>query len=212
MKILLQESLGNIPKIHEEIFGEAFPYEKYEKKRFRNDVYLYGYYDDVLVGYTIVVDQKDKDDLYAWYGGTLPKYQGSKTTEQMFDTLVEKAKTLGRKSISVVITNEHPNMIRFAVKYGFEIVDLKKNFLESENKIYFKFTVHEPTEITISLNEIRGKIKMAELEKILVNAYRTNCTRVNLVNVRDAEDMQTVSFVISYCKGLLRKMDVKISI
>ena len=208
MKIVQIPELCDVPRLHREIFGEDFPYESYREKLKFHKVYIYVYYEDVnAIGYSLVIDQAEEKNLYAWYGGLLPAYQGNGLTSQFFDMMVEKARDFGYKSISLATTNARPNMLRLAIKYGFDIVDVKKRDTGEENKIYFKFFVHESVEeLEIALNQDGRKTPLADIERMLVRAYKSNCSKIYLTNVLYDEDIATIKYVIAYCKKFMRKI------
>lgn len=208
MKIVLEHELCEIPRLHAEIFGEDFPYESYEKKLEFHRIFIYVYYEDEkAIGYSLVIDQADEKNLYAWYGGLLPKYQGNGLTAQFFDIMHEKARELGYKSISLATTNARPNMLRLAIKYGFDIVDVKKRDTGEGNKIYFKFYVHDTVEeVEIALNQDGKKTPIADIERMLVRAYKSNCSKIHLTNVEYEDDVETIKYVIAYCKKFMRKI------
>ncbi len=206
MQIIELDSIEPITQIHEQVFGTPFPYENYKKKAMSHRLYTYAYYENkILVGYSIVIDQAEEKNLYAWYGGLLAEYQGYGTTIKFFDIMVEKAQKLHYSSISLATTNCRPNMLRLAIKYGFDIYDIKKRDFGEGNKIYFKYFLHPTCIITISLiNDDSSKLKIPELEKLLVSAYKHNCTKIVFNNILEESDIKAVIFAKRYCKKFLR--------
>lgn len=199
-----------IAKLHEAIFGKPFPDESYEKKFKEHNIYVFGYFEDeVLVGYTLVVDQQQDENLYAWYGGILPQYQAHGITAQMLDILVEKAKEFGYKSISLATTNCRPNMLRLAIKFGFDIVDIKKRDYGEGNKIYFKYYIKPESQLEIDFSDDRYNCP-AYLESVLIGALKNNCVLIRFIDVKD-ENIQAVHYVMNYCKKFIHvpKFEVK---
>lgn len=206
MQIIELDSIEPITQIHEQVFGTPFPYESYKKKSILHRLYTYAYYENkILIGYSIVIDQAEEKNLYAWYGGLLAEYQGYGTTIKFFDIMVEKAQKLQYSSISLATTNCRPNMLRLAIRYGFDIYDIKRRDFGEGNKIYFKYFLHPICSITISLiNDDNSKLKIPELEKMLVSVYKHNCTKIVLNNILEESDIKTVIFAKRYCKKFLR--------
>ncbi len=212
MQIIELNSIQPIVQIHEQIFGSPFPYESYRKKSILYRLYTYAYYENgVLVGYSIIIDQAKEKNLYAWYGGLLAEYQGYGTTVKFFDIMVEKARELHYASISLATTNCRPNMLRLAVKYGFDIYDIKKRDYGEGNKIYFKYTLYPACSITIDLRKEDGsKLQVPELEKILVSAYKHNCTKITFINIFDESDIKVLAFAKRYCEKFLRPIEFEL--
>lgn len=142
MKVKEIEDVNSVIQLHEKIFNKPFPLQSYYKKNsiYKVDIYVYEENSNLL-GYSIVVDQEKEKNFYAWYGGVLPKFQGRGITEKFFKVLIENARKKGYKSITLATTNSRPNMIRLAVKMGFEIYDLKKRNYGEGNKIYFQYKI-----------------------------------------------------------------------
>ena len=213
MQIIELDSIEPITQIHEQVFGTPFPYESYEKKSMSHKLYAYAYYEnEMLVGYSIIVDQAEEKNLYAWYGGLLAEYQGHGTTIKFFDIMVEKARKLQYSSISLATTNCRPNMLRLAVKYGFDIYDIKKRDYGEGNKIYFRYYLYPTCNIAISLiNDDGSKLKIPELEKLLVSAYKHNCIKIVFNNIIEESDIKMVIYAKRYCKKFLRPIEFELN-
>lgn len=202
-----------IAAIHEAVFNQPFPEQSYEKKANDHKIYVYGYYESTkLVGYTIVVDQHEDKNLYAWYGGLLAEYQGRGVTIKMFDVMVQKARELGYNSISLATTNRRPNMLRLAIKYGFDIVDIKKRETGEGNKVYFKYYIRPESHLEINLNEDGKKKHPVEIEPMLVNAHKNNCTLIRFVGLKDEEDQKTVNYAMHYCQKFVRVPKIEVEL
>ena len=159
--------------IHYEIFGKEFPISSYYKKSKTNMLYIFVYEEDSkLIGYSIIVDQDEKKNLYAWYGGVLPKYQGRGITQIFFDKLINFAKEKEYDSVTLATSNIRPHMLSLAIKMGFDIVDLKKRETGEGNKIYFEYKILPETTEEISLKENEKYISFVQIEEKLVSAYK----------------------------------------
>ena len=87
------QDINIIIPLHVEIFGKAFPISSYYKKCKTNKLYIFVYEEDSdLIGYSIIVDQNQEKNMYAWYGGVLPKFQGKGITQIFFENLIELAR------------------------------------------------------------------------------------------------------------------------
>lgn len=212
MRIIELNSVAPVIPIHEKVFGESFPYESYAKKLQNHSAYIYGYYiDDEIVGYSIIIGEQQEKNLYAWYGGLLPEYQGHGVTVQFFDIMCEKARELNYISISLATTNCRPNMLRLAIKYGFDICDIKKRDYGEGNKIYFKYYIHPQTSFIISLRtENNARLNISDLEKLLVTSYKNNCNRIVFNDVLDIEDKKVILYAKRYCSKFLRKIEFEL--
>lgn len=122
-----------VKTLHKEIFGKEFPINSYWKKRKFYDIYIFIYEEDLeILGYSIIVDQANLKNLYAWYGGVLPKAQGKGITDTFFDKMIELAREKEYKSVTVASYNTRPHMLRFAIKRDLIFMILKKEIMEVE--------------------------------------------------------------------------------
>ena len=142
MEIRKIEDVNSILILHNKIFRKDFPMQSYEKKRKQNELLIFIYKEaEQLIGYSIIVVQKEINNLYAWYGGVLPKYQGRGINKQFLEFLIEYARNKKFDSVTLASSNMRPHMLRLAIKLGFDIYDIKKRNFGDGNKIYFKFKI-----------------------------------------------------------------------
>lgn len=201
-----------IVPLHNLIFGQDFPYESYQKKKSLYPVYIYAYFDnEKIIGYSIIINEKDKKNLYAWYGGLLPRYQGKGVTIKFFDIIVERARVMQYNSVTLATTNCRPHMLRLAIKYGFDIYDMKKRDYGEGNKIYFVYHLLPECSIYIDLYPNNHKIKEVELEKILVASYKKNCNNIIITNIKSNDDSDVVEYCIRYCNGFIHKPKITVN-
>lgn len=195
-----------IKPLHKEIFGTEFPTSSYYKKRNKYDLYIYVYEQDCeFLGYSIIVDQADIQNLYAWYGGVLPEAQGNGITDSFFDRLIELAREKHYKSVTVASYNTRPHMLRFAIKKGFDIYDIKKREYGSGNKIYFRYLIHPPSIFEIDLIDNGRFVKPAEIEEKLVVAYKKNCQKFYFKGVYN---YKTLEYAIRYCNSFSNRPEI----
>lgn len=198
--------IEKIAPLHELVFGKEFPYESFYKKKSQYPVYIYAYFDgDFITGYSIIIDQKEDKNLYAWYGGLLPEYQGNGVTIDFFDIMIKRAKDMNYQSVTLATTNCRPHMLRLAIKYGFDIYDMKKRDYGEGNKIYFKYLILPESSIDIDIYPNLTRIKEVEVEKILVQAYKNNCQKIRITNIQSENDYKIVEYCIRYCNSFIHK-------
>lgn len=202
MVIKKVNDINDILLVHKEIFGIDFPIESYYKKLKFHEVPIFVYINqNEIIGYSIVVDEKEDKNLYAWYGGVLPEYQGKKVTKKFFDKLVDIAKEKKYLSITVATSNLRPHMLKFAISYGFDIYDVKKRYSGEGNKIYFIYNISSNKEKNMYLVRNGIYIKPVEIELDIVKAYKLN---YNILNFYGIENEKTLIYAIKYCNDLLK--------
>lgn len=198
-----------VKTLHKEIFGKEFPINSYWKKRKFYDIYIFIYEEDLeILGYSIIVDQANLKNLYAWYGGVLPKAQGKGITDTFFDKMIELAREKEYKSVTVASYNTRPHMLRFAIKKGFDIYDIKKRNYGSGSKIYFRYLLHPPSTLEINLIDNGKFIKPAEIEEKLVRSYKNNCKKIYF---KGLENYETLEYVVRYCNSFSNKPEIIIN-
>lgn len=142
MEFIKTDNIEDILDLHKQIFEFDFPIESYYKKRKAYELLIYLYIEEgECVGYSIIVDQSEIKNLYAWYGGVVPCRQGCGINSLFLDELIKEATNKKYDSVTLATTNSRPNMIILAVRKGFKIYDLKKRDYGEGNKIYFKYLI-----------------------------------------------------------------------
>lgn len=105
-------------------------------KRLKNTNYLaLGAFDGAIpvgfkVGYGL-----DKDVFYSWMGAVLPDYRQKKIAKQLAKTQEEWAKDNGYNKIRFKTRNKLRSMILFAIKNGFNIIEVETREEIGENRI-----------------------------------------------------------------------------
>lgn len=203
------QDINIIIPLHEEIFGKPFPISSYYKKCRTNKLYIFAYEEDLnLIGYSIIVDQNSERNMYAWYGGVLPKFQGKGITRIFFENLIEFAREKKYLSVTVASSNIRPHMLILAIKIGFDIYDLKKRETGEGNKIYFKYNILPPRTEGISLEYDGKEIKPVEIEEKLVRAYKNNST---LIKINYTVNIDTLIYAIKYCNSFSKRPQILIN-
>lgn len=192
--------INEIISLHQIIFGKEFPIQSFYKKKRDNEVliFLYDEYNK-KIGYSIAIAQKEEKNIYAWYGGVIPEYQGTGITKKFFEFIIEYARETNYQTITVATSNLRPHMITLAVKMGFDIYDLKKRETNEGNKIYFKYRVNPESTAVIDL---KSSLMLVEIEKKLVELYKMNTTTLILTEIQNIESL---NYIIKYCNSFIRK-------
>lgn len=197
------QDINIIMPLHEEIFGKSFPIESYYKKCKKNKLYIFVYeVNSERIGYSIIVDQNQEKNMYAWYGGVLPKFQGKGITQKFFENLIEFARKKKYASVTVASSNIRPHMLILAIKMGFDIYALKRREEGEGNKIYFMYKLFPQHTEIIPLDENGRWIKPVEIEEKLVRAYKSNSTSIKF----DYNGNESVlEYALKYCNSFSKR-------
>lgn len=187
MKVELIKEISVILPLHKQIFGKEFPMTSYVKKGKNNKFYMFIYkLEELIVGYSIIVRQEEISNLYAWYGGVLPEYQNRGINREFLEYLLCFAREKGYSSVTLASSNMRPHMLRLAIKLGFDIDDIKKRTTGDGNKIYFKYRIFPDNLQRISLKNVEeNAIYFADLERKAVEIFKSNCTKLEIVDVNE---------------------------
>ena len=197
------QDINDIIPLHLKIFGKDFPVASYYKKCITNKLYIFIYEEcSNLIGYSIIVDQNKEKNMYAWYGGVLPNYQGKGITKIFFEYLIEFAISKNYLSVTLASSNIRPHMLVLAIKMGFDIYDIKKRDLGEGNKIYFKYFLFPQHTETILLCENGRNLNPVEIEEKLVKAYKCNCIEI-IFNYTG--NSNTLIYALNYCNSFFKR-------
>ena len=160
-----------------------------------------------MIGYSIIVDQNQEKNMYAWYGGVLPKFQGKGITQIFFENLIELAREKDYLSVTVASSNIRPHMLILAIKMGFDIYELKKREGGEGNKIYFKYKLFPQHTEIILLEENGRRLKPVEIEEKLVRAYKSNSTSIKFDYTGNSN---ALIYALKYCNSFSRRPTILI--
>jgi len=76
--------------------------------------------------------------FYSWMGGVLPAYRRLGVAQQLAEAQQSWAKSQGYDSITFKTRNVHKGMLIFALKNGFNIIDVEPKSEVSANRIWLK--------------------------------------------------------------------------
>lgn len=202
------QDITPILSLHEEIFGKPFPLSSYYKKSKTNKLYIFVYEEALnLIGYSIIVDQHQEKNMYAWYGGVLPNFQGNGISKTFFENLIKLARGKNYSSVTVATSNIRPHMLILAIKMGFDIYDLKKRETGEGNKIYFRYRLFPQHTESILLERNGIWLKPVEIEENLVRAYKNNCSAIIF---KYTGNVDTLIYALKYCNSFSRRPHILI--
>lgn len=88
---------------------------------------LTAYVDDQPAGYKIGYDRYGDGSFYSWMGGVLLAYRKQGVAQELQNYMERWCKEQGYTSIKLKTRNRYKNMLRFALKNNFNILDIKKD-------------------------------------------------------------------------------------
>ena len=196
MRIKKINDLKVIQNLHKEIFGLDFSIDNFKEREKRNPILIFVYEEkNELIGYSLVIDEIEQKNYYAWYGGVKGSYQGKKSTPMCFKYLIQYARKNNYKSVSVATHNNKPHMLILAIKMGFDIYNIKIRNDENGNKIYFKYYINKENSKSIDLD----KYSFIDIEHFIVKTYKENC---NKYIIKKCSDSKKLLYFINYCFSL----------
>jgi len=94
--------------------------------------------EDELAGFKVGYDKFGNTSFYTWMGGVLPKFRKMGVAKALADFQEQYAIEEGFDSVILKTRNRHKNMLHFALKSGFEIIEVEPRVESSENRILLK--------------------------------------------------------------------------
>ncbi|MDW3211602.1 MAG: GNAT family N-acetyltransferase [Reichenbachiella sp.] len=91
-----------------------------------------------LAGFKVGYDKLGNSSFYTWMGGVLPKFRKMGVAKVLADFQEQYAIEEGFDSVILKTRNRHKNMLHFALKSGFEIIEVEPRVESSENRILLK--------------------------------------------------------------------------
>lgn len=110
------------------------------KERLLNKDYLIlvAEIENQLVGFKVGYDKFQNGTFYTWMGGVKKEYRRKGVAKALATHQEDYAKRKGYNSIFLKTRNRHKNMLVFALKLGFEIVEVLTMNSISEHRIILK--------------------------------------------------------------------------
>lgn len=120
-------------------FENHYSKESYSKRLDKSKhLILVAYVDNKLAGYKIGYDRFKDGSFYTWIGGVIPEFRKMKVAKTLAEHQEKWAKEQGFTSIILKTRNRYKNMLLFAIKNGFQIIDLKLNDNILDNRIVLR--------------------------------------------------------------------------
>ncbi|MEP3386899.1 MAG: GNAT family N-acetyltransferase [Reichenbachiella sp.] len=91
-----------------------------------------------LAGFKVGYDKFSSSSFYTWMGGVLPKFRKKGVAKALADFQEQYAIEEGFDSVILKTRNRHKNMLHFALKSGFEIIEVEPRVESSESRILLK--------------------------------------------------------------------------
>lgn len=114
-----------------------YPAEEYEKRfATASHLILAAYIDGKAAGFKAGYERESF--FYSWMGGVLPQYRQLGIAKQLADHQERWAKGQGYNSITFKTRNVHKGMLIFALKNGFNIIDVESRTDVGANRIWLK--------------------------------------------------------------------------
>ena len=229
MQIRMVKNISNIIKIHNQIFIDPFPCEKYKKKiKESNKVVVNEIWkDDILVGYVIYVKYLLEKRLHLWLGGFLPQYQGQGLLPRYIQWLKNEYKKTEYEYITSNTDNYKPNVIRMFIKLGFIIDSVEQTSYGDGRKIMFRYDIQPKRSIRLSITNncnmscffchgegvsIMERVCMTipQIENILVQCKLLGVSEITITGGEPLICKEQVRFILSYCESWMEKPYIKI--
>ena len=132
-------SIAEIVAISNQIpeLKNPYPVEEYEKRfAIAPHLILAAYVDGKAAGFKAGYEREGF--FYSWMGGVLPAYRQLGIAKQLADYQERWAKGQGYDSITFKTRNVHKGMLIFALKNGFNIIDVESRTDVGANRIWLK--------------------------------------------------------------------------
>lgn len=134
------EIMGNIPEFGDNQYDEVvFTNRLSEKKK----LILIAVANNRTVGFKVGYKRDDDESFYSWMGGVLPEFRRLRIAKKLADAQEEWAKKQGYTAITFKTRNYLKPMLIFALKNGFNIIDVIPKEKISNHRIILKKLLNE---------------------------------------------------------------------
>lgn len=103
----------------------------------KNCLILGAKYENEIIGCKVGYGISDSE-FYTWMGAVLPEFRNKNIAGKLAEYQEKWAKKKGYEAIRLKTRNKHQNMLLFAIKNGFEIIDFEPKSEILENRIILK--------------------------------------------------------------------------
>ena len=119
-------------------FENLYPREEFERRLSQERaLILVAEEKDKLVGFKCGYPDTEQV-YYSWMGGVLPGYRNRKFALFLLEEMESRVLKLGFKYVYFKTLNQHTAMLIFALKNGFEIVDVIRSSKDPKPRILLK--------------------------------------------------------------------------
>lgn len=110
--------------------------EELEKRLLNANLMLVAEIDDQLVGFKCGYERDSgTKKFYSWLGGVLPEFRKKGVAESLLQKMEHWCSERGYQVLEFKTFNEHKSMLIFAIKNGFEIVDVRYSEKDDRKRI-----------------------------------------------------------------------------
>ncbi|MBN1175481.1 GNAT family N-acetyltransferase [Candidatus Woesearchaeota archaeon] len=120
-------------------FENHYNKESYSKRLDKSKhLILVAFIENKLAGYKIGSDRFEDGSFYTWVGGVVPEFRKMKVAKALAEYQENWARNQGFSSIILKTRNRYKNMLLFAIKNGFQIIDFKLDEKPLDNRIILR--------------------------------------------------------------------------
>jgi len=117
-------------------FINPYSKEDLKKRLLTANLMLVAEMDEQLVGFKCGYERDSgTKKFYSWLGGVLPRYRNKGVAESLLKKMEEWCLERGYEVLEFKTLNEHKVMLIFAIKNGFEIVDVRYSEKDDRKRI-----------------------------------------------------------------------------
>jgi predicted GNAT superfamily acetyltransferase len=117
-------------------FDHPHEVEEYKKRLAgKKQLILVAYTDHKPVGFKVGYEKESDGSFYSWMGGVLPAYRKEGIAKSLANVQEKWASQNGYTCIRFKTRNRHQAMLVFAIKNGFQIIDVEPRETLAEYRI-----------------------------------------------------------------------------
>ncbi len=117
-------------------FTNPYGAEEYHRRLNRaKHLILIAEIEAIPAGFKVGYERFDDNSFYSWMGGVHPEFRQEGVAKALAEYQQQWAREQGYRSIRLTTRNRHRNMLIFAIKDGFQIVDFRPRAEVAESRI-----------------------------------------------------------------------------
>ncbi len=118
-------------------FKNTYAKSEFDRRLSQNDsMILIAEDEGIPVAFKCGYRRSDLKTYYSWMGGVVPNYRNKGYARMLLKEMEDRATTLGYQKLSFKTLNEHKAMLIFALKHGFEIIDVAHSKKDTRPRIW----------------------------------------------------------------------------